>query len=58
MRAAISDNLKIDLEIGAIKKQISQNHKNSELIFNYLDELIESHGKEDQKSRQKIGYKK
>ena len=58
IRAAISDNWKVRLEIEGIKKEISQNQKNIKLIFNYLDELTKNQENTTQKPRQKIGYKK
>ena len=54
MREMISDNLNLKLEIEEIKKKLSNQNKNIELVFNYLDELIE---KKDTQ-RPKIGYKK
>ncbi|VAV85345.1 hypothetical protein MNBD_BACTEROID02-1098 [hydrothermal vent metagenome] len=56
MREQLMDNLNIKLEIENIKKKLSNHSKNIELVFNYLDELIEK--KENQKPRTKIGYKK
>jgi hypothetical protein len=55
-REMLTDNLSLKLEIEDIKKKISNHSKNIELVFNYLDELIEK--KEKPVSRQKIGYKK
>ena len=54
LREMLTDNLSIKLEIEEIKKRLSSHSKNIELVFNYLDELIE---KKD-KPRTKIGYKK
>jgi len=56
MRALLNDNLSLQLEIEAIKNKLSNHNKDIELVFNYLDELLEK--KEDQKPRTKIGYKK
>ena len=56
MREMLTDNLKIKLEIEEIKKKLSNQNKNIELVFNYLDELVEK--RENQKPRRKIGYKK
>ena len=56
MREILTDNLNIKLEIEDIKKKLSHHSKNIELVFNYLDELIEK--KENPKPRPKIGYKK
>ena len=56
MREFLNDNLSTKLEIEEIKKKLSNHDKNIELVFNYLDELIE---KQDKKvERIKIGYKK
>ncbi len=54
LREMLTDNLSIKLEIEEIKKRLTSHSKNIELVFNYLDELIE---KKD-KPRTKIGYKK
>ena len=56
MRQLLSDNLSLQLEIENIKKKLTNNSKNIELVFNYLDELIEK--KEEKSNRKKIGYKK
>ena len=56
MREAIVDNLSLKLDIEEIKKKLSSHSKNIELVFNYLDELIDKKDKE--KPRPKIGYKK
>ena len=56
MRETLVDNLNIKLEIEEIKKKLSNQNKNIELVFNYLDELIEK--KENPKPITKIGYKK
>ena len=56
LRVMINDSLKIKLEIEEIKKKLSVHNKNIELVFSFLDKLIEK--KENQKPRRKIGYKK
>lgn len=56
IRQMLTDNLSIKLEIEEIKKNLSNQNKNIELVFSYLDELLEK--KESQKPRIKIGYKK
>jgi translation elongation factor EF-4 len=56
IRAALADNLNIKLEIEDIKKKLSNQTKNIELVFNYLDELIDKQEKPIE--RNKIGYKK
>jgi phage regulator Rha-like protein len=55
MREALTDNLSLKLDIEEIKKKLSNHSKNIELVFNYLDELIEK--KDNEKPRNKIGYK-
>lgn len=55
IRETLSDNLNIKLEIEEIKKKLSNHSKNIELVFHYLDELME---KKDNKERPQIGYKK
>ncbi len=54
MREMLVDNLNIKLEIEEIKKKLSNQNKNIELVFSYLDELIDK----KEKPRTKIGYKK
>ena len=56
IRKELSENLNIKLEIEEIKKKLSNHSKNIELVFNYLDELIEK--KDNKDERTKIGYKK
>lgn len=56
MRAMLTDNLNVQLEIAGIKKKLTNHSKNIELVFNYLDELMEK--KENEQPRTKIGYKK
>jgi hypothetical protein len=43
VREILMDNLSIRLEIEDIKKKITNQDKNIELVFSYLDELIEKH---------------
>ena len=43
VREILMDNLSIRLEIEEIKKKITNQDKNIELVFSYLDELIEKH---------------
>lgn len=56
MRAVVSDHLSLRLEIEDIKKKMNNHDKNIELVFSYLDELIEK--KENPTEISKIGYKK
>ena len=55
MREFLSNNLNSKIDIEEIKKRLDNNDKNVELLFSYLDEMIE---KQDKKvERNKIGYK-
>ncbi len=56
MREILTDNLSLKLDIEDIKKKLSNHSKNIELVFNYLDELIDK--KDNENPRTKIGYKK
>lgn len=56
IRQMFTDNLSIKLEIEDIKKKLTSQNKNIELVFSYLDELLEK--KENEIPRTKIGYKK
>jgi len=55
MRAILTDTLSMKIEIEEIKKKLSNHSKNIELVFNYLDELVDK--KENTVPRKKIGYK-
>ena len=55
MRDYMSDNTLIKLEREQIKKKLVNHDKNIELVFSYLDELIEK--REHKEERTKIGYK-
>ncbi|MGY0425243.1 MAG: ORF6N domain-containing protein [Polaribacter sp.] len=55
MRELLNDNLSLRLVIEKIKKKVTNQSKNIELVFSYLDELIDK--KENKKERTKIGYK-
>ena len=56
IREMLNDNLSLKLEIEAIKQKLTNHSKNIELVFNYLDELIDK--KDSITTRPKIGYKK
>ena len=56
MREYMSENATIKLELEQIKKKLVNHDKNIELVFSYLDELIEK--REDNTERTKIGYKR
>lgn len=51
----LMDNTELRLEIEQIKKKVNNHNQNIELVFQYLDELLEK--KETSKPRQQIGYK-
>jgi phage regulator Rha-like protein len=56
MREVLLDNLSLKLDIEEIRKKLINHDKNMELVFSYLDELMD---KQDNKvERNKIGYKK
>ncbi len=56
IREVLTESLNVKLELEQIKKKLMNHDKNIELVFNYLDEMME---KQELKSeRNKIGYKK
>lgn len=55
LRQALTDTLHLKVEIEQIKKKLANQGKNIELVFNYLDELLER--KEEEKPRPRIGFK-
>ena len=55
IRGILTDNLSVKLEIEEIKKKLVNHSKNIELVFNYLDELMDK--KVNEKPRKEIGYK-
>ena len=56
IREALTDNLSLRIEIEEIKKKLVNQDKNIELVFSYLDELIEK--QENPKPRKQIGFKR
>ncbi len=56
VRRLLTDNLSVKLEIEEIKKKLKNQDKNIELVFSYLDELIEK--QENPLPRRQIGYKR
>ena len=56
VRQLLTDNLSVKLEIEEIKKKLANQDKNIELVFNYLDELIEK--QENHKPHKEIGFKR
>ena len=55
MREMLTDTLGIKLEVEEIKRKLKNQDKNIELVFTYLDELIEK--QENSKPRKQIGFK-
>ena len=55
IRNTLSDTLNLRLEIEEIKKKLSNHNHNIELVFSYLDELMNK--KETSKPRTTIGFK-
>lgn len=55
IREIFTDTLGIKLEIEEIKKKLMNQDKNIELVFSYLDELIEK--QENPVPRKQIGFK-
>lgn len=55
IREMLVENLGLRLEIESIKKKLSNHDKSIELVFSYLDELIEK--QENPEPRKQIGFK-
>lgn len=55
MRDYLINNLNLSLEVEMIKRKLVNQDKNIELVFSYLDELIDK--QENKIERTKIGYK-
>ena len=55
MREFLTNNISVKLEIEEIKEKLINHDKNIELVFTYLDELMEK--QENKVERNKIGYK-
>ncbi len=55
IRQMLTDNLSVKLEIEEIKKKLSNQDKNIELVFSYLDELMEKQANPTE--RKVIGFK-
>jgi len=56
VREMLVDTISLRLDIEVIKKKLENQDKNFELVFNYLDELMEK--QENPKPRKQIGFKK
>lgn len=54
MREMLTDTLSLKLDFEQIKKKLANQDKNIELVFRYLDELIEK--QENPKPRKRIGF--
>ena len=54
VRKMLADGLTLKLDIEEIKKKLTNHDKNIELVFSYLDELMEK--QENPKTRRKIGF--
>lgn len=55
LRETLANHTELRLEIEQIKKKLHNYGKNIELVFQYLDELLEK--KQNDKPRRQIGYK-
>lgn len=55
IRQVFIDNTELRMEIEKIKAKLDNQDKNMEIVFRYLDELIDK--KEEPKQRKRIGYK-
>ena len=55
IREMLTDNLGLRLEIESIKRKLSNQDKSIELVFSYLDELLEK--QENPTPRKQIGFK-
>ncbi len=56
IRQMLADNTELRLEVEKIKHRLEKQDKNMELVFQYLDELLEKK-EEPGLSRKRIGYK-
>ncbi|HEY8780058.1 MAG TPA: ORF6N domain-containing protein [Mucilaginibacter sp.] len=55
LRETLADQTELWLEVEKIKSKLDNHDKNIEVVFRYLDELLER--KEQPKPRKRIGYK-
>ncbi len=55
MRSMLLDTLSLKLDVEEIKKKLESQDKSIELVFNYLDELMQK--QENPPPRKMIGYK-
>ncbi len=54
IRQVLADNTELRLEIEQIKKKVNNHDQNIEIVFRYLDELLEK--KERPETKNKIGF--
>jgi phage regulator Rha-like protein len=54
LRESLTNNTELRLQIEKIKKKVDNQSKNIELVFQYLDELLEK--KKDPEPRKKVGF--
>lgn len=55
IRQMLTDNTELRLEIEQIKKKLNNHDKNIEIVFSYIDELLEK--KEKPETKNKIGFR-
>jgi len=55
MREMLTDSLRLHLDIEFIKKKLNNQDKNIELVFSYLNELMEE--KRNPEPRKQVGFK-
>src|SRR5690606_1373084 len=56
VRQMLADNTEIRLEVEKIKNKLENQDKNMEIVFKYLDELLEK-GNKPNSPRKRIGFK-
>lgn len=56
IREMLVENLSLRIEVETIKKKLANQDKSIELVFSYLDELLEKH--EKPQAKKQIGFKK
>lgn len=54
IRAMLTDTMSMKLEIEEIKKKLSNHTKNIELVFNYLDELIDKKDNTEPRKKNRV----
>lgn len=57
IRQRLADNMELRLEIDKIKKQVENHNKNIEIVFGYLDELMEKKEAPKPQPQAQIGFK-